>query len=86
MSVTFLEWIFKAKSSLLVVLSYVIGAVFLLLGGSMAYSLKMTWRKYKLITRRSTMERWDQSYCLFSKLLAQIILIGTPFCFALVIC
>lgn len=52
----------------------------------MAYGLKMTWRKYKLITRRSTMERWDQSYCLFSKFLVQIMLTGTPFCIALLIC
>ena len=85
MALSYLELLF-GRSDELKVLSYATGCLFLLLSVSMTFSLLITWRKYKLITRRSTMERWDRSYCLFSKLLVQIMLIGTPFCIALLIC
>lgn len=60
------------------VLSCSFGAVYLLLSLFMVYSLSLTWRKYKLITRRNTFEAWDQTYCLFSKVLVLIVLLGTP--------
>ena len=84
MSWTYLELLY-GRSDWLKVLSYVIGAAYLLLSVLMMCSLKMTWRKYKLITRRNTMERWDQSYCLLSKHLVQIVLIGTPACIVLLV-
>ena len=87
MALSFLEWCCGRKPDLfLKVLSYVIGAIFLFLAVYRTFGMQMTWKKYKLITRRSTMERWDQSYCLLSRLLVQILLIGTPFCIALLIC
>ena len=86
MALTFLEHFFGSESRFLKMLSYATGCLFLVLSVYMMCSLRMTWRKYKLITRRSTVERWDQSYCLFSKLLVQIILTGTPFCITLLIC
>ena len=57
-----------------------LGAEYGLLSIYMTYSILLTWRKYKLITQRTTFENYDQSYCLFSKMLVQIVLFGQPVC------
>ena len=59
-------------------LSCAFGSVYFLLSIFMIFSLTLTWRKYKQITRRNTFEAWDQTYCLFSKILVLVVLLATP--------
>ena len=72
--------------------SYLFGGVTVLLSLSMVYSLKLTWRKYVLVyclsflvTRRNTFEAYDQTYCIFTRILVIIILTGTPVCIVVLI-
>ena len=44
-------------------------------------SLNYTCKKYELITRINPTQQWDQTYCLLSKYLVIIVMVGTPICF-----
>ena len=75
------DWIFnELPDPSLRTLSTVLGVAYSVLLVLMIFSVKMTWVKYKLITRRNTMEAYDKTYCLTSKWLVQIVALGTPVC------
>lgn len=58
----------------------VVGISELMLSAIMICSFWGSWKKYTNITRCNPCVAWDQTYCLLSKYLVIMIMLGTPFC------
>ena len=64
-------------------MTVVAAVLYFVMGLVMLYSLKLSYNKFIAITRCNPTLNWDKTYCVFSKNLVLIIMIGTPFLVAL---